>query len=503
MIRGPIILTVSAMLGLFIAPLAGAERPNIVIIYADDLGYGDVSCYNPNGKIPTPHIDQLAKQGMRFTDAHASSSVCTPSRYSLLTGRYHWRTQLQGGILGPWDPPLIEADRLTLGSMLQQRGYRTACIGKWHLGWDWPIDPDQLALMHGDKKTPRVTDRHRAAWRDVFSQPIPGGPTARGFDTYFGTAVPNRPPFCFIDNDRTVDIPSTFMPPAMFKNRLATMQGPAVEGWDLYAILPTLTDRAVSYIAESARRDEPYFLYLPLTAPHTPIAVTEPWRGRSGLTDYADFVMQTDAAVGRVIDAIDQSGRRDNTLVVFTSDNGCVIRFGLELEKMGHQSSGPLRGYKSEIHEGGHRVPFIVRWPGVVEAGSVSEQLIVQTDLMATVAQIVRYQLPAGAGEDSVNLLPLLTGEDAAVRDTAIQQAFNGLFAIRHDNWKLIFGSDAGGRRSVNVDQPLQLYNLDQDLGERKNLYQARSQMVRKLTRLMREQLRSRPGLPQRLQISK
>jgi arylsulfatase A-like enzyme len=321
------------------------QRPNVVVILADDLGYGDVQCYNPTrGKIPTPHLDKLAAQGMRFTDGHSSSGVCSPSRYTLLTGRYHWRTRLQSGIVPLWGPPLIAPDRMTIGTLAKQHGYRT----------------EDRATLFKEKPKGEVaaTDAHRAVWQEVFSQSIGGGPTTRGFDLYFGTDVPNTPPFCFIENDRTVGIPTEFLTARLFGNNQAGIQGPALAGWTLEPILPALGDRAAGFITESAKKPEPFLLYLPLTSPHTPLSVNEAWKGKSGLNLYADFVMETDALVGRVLEALERSGAADNTLVLFTADNGCAPYIGIsDLEKMGHYPSGPLRGAKADAWEGGHRVP--------------------------------------------------------------------------------------------------------------------------------------------------
>ena len=381
---------------------AAGQRPNIVVILADDLGYGDVQCNNPQrGKIPTPNIDRLAAQGMRFTDGHSSSGVCSPSRYTLLTGRYHWRTRLQSGIVGVFGAPLIAPDRLTVAGLLQQQGYRTGCVGKWHLGWDWPIPPEQETLFRAKPQDDSVTppEDQKQLWSQVFSQPIAGGPTTRGFGSYFGTDVPNWPPYCFIENDRTIGIPSEFLPARLLKNHQASLPGPALPDWKLEPILPTLGDRACAFIESCARQTEPFFLYMPLTSPHTPLAVNDAWKGKSGLNTYADFVMETDAVVGRVLEAVEKSGAASKTLVVFTSDNGCAPYVGAaELEKMGHFPSGPLRGYKADVWEGGHRVPFIVRWPGVVKAGSVCDQLVQHADLLATCAEIVGANLPDDGG---------------------------------------------------------------------------------------------------------
>jgi arylsulfatase A len=457
-----------------------AERPNVVVIYADDLGYGDVRCNNPErGRIPTPNIDRLAAGGMRFTDGHSSSGVCSPSRYTLLTGRYHWRTRLKQGIVNAWEPPLIKPDRLTLGGLAKAHGYRTAAIGKWHLGWDWPLEPgdkDHLNVRGGkarDADVAPASEAQRAAWRRIFSKRIDGGPTTRGFDTYFGTDVPNWPPFCFIENDRTVGTPTMLLPGEDLTNHRASKQGPAIEGWRLEDVLPTLRDRAVSFIERSAEENVPFLLYLPLTSPHTPLAVNARWHGASGLDNAcADLIVETDAVVGDLLDALDRAGVGDDTVVVFTSDNGFAPYVGAKaLEARGHFPSGPLRGYKGDAWEGGHRVPFIVRYPGVTEAASVSTALVHQADLLATLADILDTPLPNDAGEDSVSLLPLLRGGDAAVRRHAVSCSNSGVAGVRDGQWKLILGSGAGawGKPSKD-DLPVALYDLAADLGETRNL---------------------------------
>ncbi len=459
-----------------IACAIAAEKPNIVVIYADDLGYGDVQCYNPErGKIPTPHIDRLARQGMRFTDGHSSSGVCSPSRYTLLTGRYHWRSRLQSGIVGLWGPPLITADRMTIGSLAKLHGYQTACIGKWHLGWNWPIaDADKQWFRttgYRGKKDLQATDEHRTAWRTAFSQPIPGGPTAVGFDEYFGTDVPNWPPYCFIENDRTLGIPTEYADAKLFEKNQASQQGPALAEWTLEPILPTLGDRAAAFIERAATTPEAFLLYMPLTSPHTPLSVNNAWRGKSGLNLYADFVMETDAVVGQVLQALVESGVADDTLVVFTSDNGCAPYIGAaDLEKMGHYPSGPLRGYKSDAWEGGHRVPFIIRWPGVTKPDTRNDQLVHQADLLATFAEILEAELPENAGEDSFSLVPLLKGGDQPVRDSSVSCSSSGVPSLRLGQWKYIAASGSGGwGKGGDQSQPLQLYDLADDLSESNN----------------------------------
>jgi arylsulfatase A-like enzyme len=483
-------------------------KPNIIVIYADDLGYGDVQSYNPErGKIPTPNIDKLASQGMRFTDAHSSSGVCSPSRYTLLTGRYHWRSKLQNSIVGLWEKPLITPDRLTIGGLAKKSGYRTACIGKWHLGWDWPIAEGKKKFFssgaNNGKGTPTATDEQKAAWKDTFSKPIPGGPTAVGFDEYFGTDVPNWPPYCFIENDRTVGIPSAFAAAALLEKNQASKQGPALEGWTLEPILPALGDRASAFIEREAKTPEPFLLYLPLTAPHTPLAVNEEWKGKSGLGLYADFVMETDAVIGRVLDALEKSGAATNTLVVLTSDNGTAPYIGVEeLEAKGHFPSGPLRGYKSDAWDGGHRVAFIVRWPGMVKAGSECGALVSQADLMATFAEALGTKLADNQGEDSFSLMPLLKGGMGSIRENAVSASISGVPALRLGDWKYIAAPGSGGwGKGGDQSQPLQLYNLAEDIGENNNLAAKDTERLAQMQGLLEsiiEKGRSTPGPDQK-----
>ena len=447
---------------------AASDKPNIIYILADDFGYGDARCYNPEAKIPTPSIDRLAGEGMRFTDAHSGSAVCSPTRYGILTGRYAWRTNLRRGVLQPYDPPLIAADRLTVPKLLKQHGYHTACIGKWHLGWDWP----------------------KAGGEVVFDQPIAGGPTARGFDYYFGTHVPNHPPYCFIENERTVGQPT-----AMKEVRdLDGRPGPMLPGWKFDAILPALAERAVKYIANRAKSGQPFFLYLPLTSPHEPIAPSERFRGKSGISDLADFMMETDWAVGEVLSALDKHNLADNTLVMFTCDNGHSAYTGLPaLQKAGHSVSGPLRGLKGDIWEGGHRVPFIVRWPGQVKAKTTCDQTICHTNLLATCAEILEAKLPDDAGEDSFSILPLL--KDPAAERPAfpfiVHQASSGTLAIRRGKWKLVMGPPGSGAAGD------QLFDLENDLAEARNVAAEQPAVAAELAALLQQAIdkgRTRPG---------
>ncbi len=492
---------VVAAVGSCAAPVRAIEpsKPNIVYILADDLGYGDVGCYNPASRIPTPNIDRLAGQGVRFTDAHSPSSVCTPTRYALLSGRYAWRTRLQRNVIGPFAPPLIAEGQLTVPGLLRAQGYSTACIGKWHLGWGWP--------------------RLGKDGRRDFSGPIPDGPTSRGFDLYFGTDVPNYPPFCFLENDRTVGIPSAAAPVGRDSFNIA---GPMVTGWKLVEVLPALERRAVQHIETAARGGEPFFLYLPLTSPHFPVVPAPAFRGKSRAGEYGDFVVQTDHVVGAVLDAIKRSGVAETTLVILTSDNGPEVADEVNpgaydrLKQFGHASMGSLRGVKRDAWEGGHRVPFIARWPGRIRAGTTCGETVCHVDLMATVAALLDVKLPANAGVDSVNILPALLGEKrtAPLREATVLHSGQGKFAIRRGDWVLILAPSGDDNRKEGEPEwfrrtrgyaphaePGELFNLAADPTQGRNLYSAEPAKVDELAALMERYVtegRSTPGPKQK-----
>lgn len=477
------------------------RAPNILIILADDLGYGDVACYNQtHGKVHTPNLDQFASQGMRFTDAHSSSAVCSPSRYSLLTGRYHWRTWLQSGIVNRFGPPLIAPERLTLADLLRAEGYRTACFGKWHMGWNWPIprgrEKEFLADPRNTSNPPKESTKQ--LWREVFSQPIGGGPLECGFDTFFGVDLPNFPPFCYIDGNHTVGIPDEMLPAELMTHNLADFSRPSVHDWRLDTVLPEICGRACQFIRNSADQTKSFFLYLPITAPHTPLAVIKEWRGKSGLNTYADYVMETDAVIGRVLQALDQAQLTDNTFVLISSDNGCAPYVGIdELAKKGHHPNWPYRGFKTDIWEGGHRVPFMVRWPKKVKPGTTCGALVGQVDTVATVAALLNLKLPPNVGEDSISFLPLLEGKKEGTRTTAVNQSIQGLFAIRQGPWKLILGQGSGGWAKGSDEKPQQLYRVDQDPAEERNLFGEHPELEKQLTELMEQVVangRSTPG---------
>jgi arylsulfatase A-like enzyme len=399
---------------------------------------------------------------------------------------------------------------LTIAGLLQSQGYRTACIGKWHLGWNWPATAAQRPHLtrFADKRAADaapllVTPADRAAWTAIFSQPIGGGPTTVGFERYFGTDVPNWPPYCFIDQDRTVGIPDALLSDDLLNNHQAGKQGPALAGWTLEPILPTLVERAQRFITDAATAKQPFLLYLPLTTPHTPLAVNPAWRGRSGLNSaVADLVMETDDAIGRVMSTLSTLGLERDTLVLLSSDNGMAPYTGAaDLEAKGHFPSGPLRGYKGDAYEGGHRVPFIVRWPAVSPAGRVSHQLVHQADLMATLAEVIGVPLPPTAGEDSVSLLPLLRGEDRPVREHAISAGMHGVPALRVGTWKLISGRPGGSFLKDRGEDTVSLYDLSNDLGEQVDRSAKEPERVRDMRALLERLIiagRSTPGEPAR-----
>jgi arylsulfatase A len=497
-------LLLASFFSSFVA-LAGFAKPNLLVILCDDLGYGDVRALNPEGKIATPKMDRLAAGGMVFSDAHGTSAVCTPTRYSLLTGRYNWRTRLQNGVLGGVSPHLIEDGRMTLASLLQQHGYQTVCIGKWHLGMDWTLLSEKPMPMVG------VENADQAKNVD-FGKPISNSPTKFGFEHYFGVSASlDMIPYTFIKDDRVTQLPSEEMSFPMMSGRAPghTRRGPGAPGFEAEDVLPTLTRQATDYIhhcASDAKAGKPFFLYLPLTAPHTPIAPTKEWLGRSGLNPYADFVMQTDWTIGEVLKTLDESGLSSNTLVICTSDNGCSPQAKFdELAAKGHHPSYIFRGMKADIFDGGHRIPFIARWPGHVRPGTKSDQLICLMDLMGTMADLLGAKLPPNAGEDSVSILPALTGTaKGPLREALVHHSINGSFGIRQANWKLELCADSGGwsspkpgSKEAKALPSTQLYDLANDIGEQDNLAAQHPEVVERLTRLLEKYIadgRSTPG---------
>jgi arylsulfatase A-like enzyme len=503
-------LLLLCLISALVAPAAAvAAKPNIIFILCDDLGYGDVKCNNPDGKIATPCADRLAAQGMRFTDAHTSSSVCTPTRYGVMTGRYNWRSRLQTGVLGGLSPRLIEPGRLTVASLLKRQGYHTACVGKWHLGMDW-------AKKDGKDVSELTIEKAEQVWNVDYTRPIANGPTSVGFDYYYGiSASLDMVPYTFIENDRVTVVPTVDKdwPLMLGREQGRCRKGPAAPQFEVEHVLPALTRKAVEIIAAraaGAKAGRPFFLYLPLNAPHTPIAPTAEWKGKSGLNFYADFVMQTDATLGAVMRALDEQGIADNTLLIFTSDNGCSPQadFPALIEK-GHNPSGVMRGHKADIWDGGHRVPFIVRWPGKVKAGATCDQLVSLVDFMATCADITGAKLPDNAAEDSVSILPALLGTAGKpLREALVHHSISGKFSIRQGQWKLALCPGSGGWSTPRDPQALQqglprtqLYDMTKDIGEQRNLQAEHPDVVKRLTALLEKYVadgRSTPGAPQK-----
>jgi arylsulfatase A-like enzyme len=502
------ISTVLICLELFAAGSFAADRPNIIYVLCDDLGYGDISSFHPAGKIATPAFDRLAREGMRFTDAHSGSAVCTPTRYGLLTGRYAWRSRLQQGVLGGLSPRLIEQERLTVPEFLRQQGYHTACIGKWHLGLDW-------VKLPGKEVTELSIESPQQVNNVDYSQPFSNGPLAVGFDTFFGiSASLDMVPYTFLNQDRVLALPTEQRDFSMMlgSEQGRTRTGPAAPEFDAATVLPELTARSEQYLREqasAARNGRPFFLYLPLASPHTPILPTAAWQGKSGLNHYADFVQETDASIGRLLDVLDELELSEHTLFIATSDNGCSPQADYpELLKLGHNPSGDWRGTKADIYEGGHRVPFVARWPGRVAPGSTCAETICLTDLLATCAEILEVSLPDNSGEDSVSLLPALLGRNTGpLREGTVHHSINGSFAIRAGVWKLCLCPGSGGWSTPrpnrdNTDQlpGVQLFNLQDDPAEQRNLAGSEPGKVAELTALLQDYIsrgRSTPGTVQ------
>ncbi len=498
--------------GLGLAVVAGAacaqaneaKRPNIVYILTDDMGYGDVGALNPDCKIPTPNLDGMAANGMVFTDAHTSSSVCTPTRYNVLTGRYNWRTHLKSGVLDGYGKPLIDEDRLTLASLCRDNGYQTAMIGKWHLGMELPIVENGSGIPKGDKKNQYVD----------WSKPVKRTPTSNGFDYFWGHGASlDFPPYTYIENEDYTTQSVRYIANKEIRNdlKITTTFRPGWIGddFDPFQTLDEFCDRAAAYI-RAADGSKPFCLYVPLTSPHTPIIPTSEWKGKSGLNDYGDFVMQTDAGVGRILQALKDKGFEENTLVIFTADNGCSPRAEIgELQKMGHSPNHIYRGTKADIWEGGHRVPHLMQWPARIKAGSQTDRLTVLGDIVATVADILDAEIPDTDAEDSMSFYDVLQGKDDPAKKHAaiIHHSVSGQFAIRSNQWKLIFCPGSGGWSSPKDGQArkqglpaYQLYDLSNDPRETKNLINEHPEVAERLTKLATDFVkdgRSTPGAPQ------
>jgi arylsulfatase A len=457
---------------------------------ADDLGIGDVSPTNPDCKIRTPNLQRMADEGITLLDAHTPSSVCTPTRYGLLTGRYNWRSRLARGVLTGRSDHLIPADRPTLGHLMRRAGYHTAMIGKWHLGWDW----------------------QRTDGKIDFTKPVKNGPDINGFDRYYGHCGSlDMPPYVWVDTgsitaqpDREEGVSKQDDPYGWYRH------GPIGADFHIKQVLPHLFEKSIAHIearAEAAKAGNPFFLYLALPAPHTPIVPIPPFKDASGLNPYADFVMQVDHHMGQLLSALNETGLDGNTLVIFTSDNGCSPEANFDvLAEHGHDPSAGYRGHKADIYEGGHRVPFIVRWPGQIRGGSKTRAMACLTDVYPTLEDLTDQPRQAVGGEDGFSLLPVFKGAPSSGRDTLISHSIAGNFAIRQSEWKLCLSAGSGGWSAPREAEArkrglpkMQLFNLADDPGEQKNLLSSQPGKVRELLRLLDSQVRRgrcTPGEP-------
>lgn len=479
-------------------PQAAARRPNVILILADDLGIGDLRSTNPAGKIATPALERMAREGLVFRDAHTPSSVCTPTRYGLLTGRYNWRSTLARGVLSGTSPPLVPPERPTLAHLLRAAGYHTAVVGKWHLGWNWA--------------------RGGGGWQQIdFSQPVTGGPDANGFDEHFAFCGSlDMPPYVWVKNGRPTAVPGREEGVTKKQDPYGWYRsGPIAPDFEIATTLATCFDRGIEFVRRrAAEPDRPFFLYLPLPAPHTPIVPQPPFRGSSGINPYADFVMEVDHRVGELLAALDEAGIANDTLLVFTSDNGCSPEANFAvLARHGHDPSGGFRGHKADLYEGGHRVPLVVRWPAVIAGGRTTDALACLTDFYATLAAIADRpggDAPAGpdsapgGGEDSFSLLPVFHGAERSGRETLVSHSIDGSFAIRRGRWKLCLARGSGGWSQPTEKQanerglpPLQLYDLAADRAETTNRAADEPEIVADLIRQLAAEVgrgRSTPG---------
>ena len=459
------------------------NKPNIVYILVDDMGIGDLSCFNPHSKINTPCVDKMASEGMMFCDAHSSSAVCTPSRYSILTGRYNFRSHLKNGVLGGYSPALIEQGRITVASMLKEMNYATACIGKWHLGLDWA--------------------KHNDSDEIDYSRPIENGVNTHGFDYFFGIpASLDMAPYVYIENDRVTSLPDR---ETESEGLQFWRKGPTAPDFKHAEVLPKLTCKALDFIEKN--KNDSFFLYFPMPAPHLPVLPTCEFIGKSSAGSYGDFVLMCDDVVGKITKKLDELGLSDNTIVIFASDNGFApAAQPKELLKLGHNPSYVYRGYKADIYEGGHRIPLVVKWQGKVQSGIKSDEPICLIDLFATIADITGYKIPDNAAEDSVSNLPVWQGlhMDKPLREAIVHHSIDGSFSIRKGIWKLELCPGSGGwsypkpGEEPSGSPEIQLYNLDTDIGEKDNVYDKYPDVVAELKGILSVYIENGRSVPVR-----
>jgi arylsulfatase A len=484
--------------------ISKVSKPNIIIFYADDMGYGDLAIQNSASKIPTPNLDQLAKEGLIMTDAHSSSGVCTPSRYALLTGRYHWRDF--NDIVHSMGASVFKENQVTLPKILQNNGYHTAAIGKWHLGWDWEairkkdFTQKEKAILR--KKEIEIWPAQAYDW----DKKIPNGPLSIGFDSYFGDGTINFPPYTWIENDKVIEAPTMTLqhPKKEFalEGNWELRPGPAVKDWDFYNVLPTVTSSAVTFIKNQEKTNKPFFLYMAFPSPHAPIIPNKEFRGKSKAGPYGDFVYQTDDAIGQILNALKSINADENTIVIFTADNGSEHYAYNRNKNYGHNSSHPFRGVKRDIYEGGHHVPFIVKWPNKIKPGTKNTQLFSQIDLLNTLTSITKSNLPKGFQHDSYNFSDVwLANTQKPVRNILVHNTWASKYAIRKGDWLYINNKDGyhtripkwfeEGQRFATAKDTIQLFNLKDDIGQTTNLASQFPEKVNELsTALINEQKR-------------
>ncbi len=466
--------------------------PNVIFVLADDLGIGDVSPTNPECKIKTPNLQEMAKQGLTFLDAHSSSSVCTPTRYGLLTGRYNWRSRLARGVLSGRSDHLIPAERETVAHLLRRAGYHSKMIGKWHLGWDWA--------------------KHKVDGKEKidFTKPVANGPDINGFDNYYGHCGSlDMPPYVWVDTGKVTALPDREEGVTKKEDPYGWYRkGPISPDFKIDNVLPHLFGKGIEYVNErapQAKSGKPFFLYLPLPAPHTPIVPVAPFKGASKMNPYADFVMQVDHHMGELFEAIKAAGIDDNTIVFFSSDNGCSPEGNFKkLKEYNHDPSAGFRGHKADIYEGGHRVPMIVRWPNKIKPGRTTNTLACLTDFYATMREVTKQPSIDNGGEDSFSLLPVFNGDEQGERKNLISHSIGGFFSMRQGEWKLCLSAGSGGWSQPNEKKAnqlklpkFQLFNLESDQGEKTNLYEKHPDKARQLLELLKRQVsagRCTPG---------
>lgn len=506
-----IINTISLSFAIFLSPTFSqkkeAQQPNVVIILADDMGYGDVSVNNPNARTKTPNIDKMAQRSINFTDAHSGGAVCTPSRYGLLTGRYFFRVPEHEGYYG-YLSPLIEKGRETIGSLMQKAGYATACIGKWHLGINWGLkDVGKPQISPTGSKWLTNTD---------YSKNTSGGPNSIGFDySYILPASLDMPPYVFVRNSKVID-PQVVLTADVYPHTLNTTvpvwdrkyttkddvywergvwwrNGEMSKSFKMEDCLDTIVDQSISFINRQVKNEpqKPFMLYLPLTGPHTPWMPNEHFKGKTEVGTYGDFVVQIDHVVEQITNTLKTLKIEDNTIVIFSSDNGAPWPED-DIQRYGHQSNWTRRGQKGDIWDGGHHVPLIIQWPSKIKNSLTYTSTVSLIDFLATFSDLTKQPISSPYGEDSFSFYRVLTGETTRpVRDNIIYISSAGSLAVKKDGWKFIDGLGSGGFTAPGKIEPVkggprgQLYNLDNDPLESNNLYLQKHEKVEELSDLL------------------